>query len=275
VRAEAVARRAKFPARWPDSLGEDATIYREPTVNVTADNVARYEQPPMQLFRGERQLLDRYLAPDMRVLDLGSGSGRVTKHIAAAGARVWACDLNATALQVLRRSLHPSSVVSVILADARELPVPDCSFDMVVFAFNGIDFLHPESERFRALEEISRVLRPGGYFVFSSHNRLGMLLTPRGLRSRNAWRWRLRFALSGIPTKRYFLDTNGLLLYQAVPAEVVDQVNAHGGFRFLCAQNRSGHVNAMPLISLFSAWPSYVFIKEGFNADAAGPRPVG
>jgi len=50
----------------------------------------------MQLFRGERQLLDRYLAPDMRVLDLGSGSGRVTKHIAAAGARVWACDLNAT-----------------------------------------------------------------------------------------------------------------------------------------------------------------------------------
>src|SRR4030095_13396052 len=172
--------------------------------SVTAENVTRYVQPPThRLFGSERRILEEYWSPEMRVLDLGCGSGRVTKHMVSIGARVWACDLNASALRALRSNLVTNSTAAIFRADARQLPVADCSFAMVIFAFNGIDFLHPESDRFRALQEIGRILRPGGYFVFSSHNPLGMLLTPRGLRSWAHWRWRVRSLLSGERKERY------------------------------------------------------------------------
>ena len=58
-----------------------------------------------------------------------------------------------------------------IVADARDLSRFDsASFDFVLFSFNGIDYMDHQG-RIETLYEIRRVLRPGGVFVFSSHNR--------------------------------------------------------------------------------------------------------
>jgi SAM-dependent methyltransferase len=42
-------------------------------------------------------------------------------------------------------------------------------FDIVVFSYNGIDYV-PHDDRLRVLSEIRRVLRHGGTFAFSTHN---------------------------------------------------------------------------------------------------------
>ena len=54
--------------------------------------------------------------------------------------------------------------------DAADLKFPDSYFDYALFSFNGLDYLLPEEQRTKALQEIHRVLKPGGLFAFSSHN---------------------------------------------------------------------------------------------------------
>jgi SAM-dependent methyltransferase len=58
-----------------------------------------------------------------------------------------------------------------LCGDATNLQqIATASFDAAVFSLNGIDSIRTDSDRSRCFQEIARVLRPGGYFIFSSHN---------------------------------------------------------------------------------------------------------
>ncbi|HSB97236.1 MAG TPA: class I SAM-dependent methyltransferase, partial [Spongiibacteraceae bacterium] len=58
-------------------------------------------------------------------------------------------------------------------ADARSMPqFADASFDLVVFAWAGICMVD-HAGRLAILCEVQRVLRPGGYFIFSTYNQDG------------------------------------------------------------------------------------------------------
>ncbi len=59
--------------------------------------------------------------------------------------------------------------VEVHEMDACHLAFPDASFDTVFFPFHGIDYIYPDI--YVAVREARRVLKPGGVFIMSSHNR--------------------------------------------------------------------------------------------------------
>lgn len=238
----------------------------------TKENVARYKQPRFSTFRGERQLVDTLVQPGMRVLDLGCGSGRVTNCLLRRGACVVGCDLSRTALQELQENLSAHRGVAISHGDARHLPFRGCSFHVVMFAFAGIDFIYPEADRLEALREIERVLVPGGCFIFSSHNPLGTLLSPRGVRCWRAWRWRGQYLISGAWRKPYFPDYGGLLLYQALPQKVIKQVTTQTRMQFCLAVSRSGSVTSRTMLSILSAGPYYVFKSDAY-ADRQGTLP--
>lgn len=94
------------------------------------------------------------LAPGRTVVDVGAGTGKLTRLLPATGAEVWAVEPVAGMRQQLE-SLLPG--VRSIDAPAEAIPVDDASVDAVVVAQAFHWFDHQ-----RALAEIGRILRPGG-----------------------------------------------------------------------------------------------------------------
>ena len=88
------------------------------------------------------------------VLELGAGTGKLTRVIVALGHDVHATDPDRAMLSKLEANLPG---VHTVLAGAEDIPLPDRSVDVVVAAqaFHWFDLD-------RALPEIARVLRPGG-----------------------------------------------------------------------------------------------------------------
>lgn len=104
------------------------------------------------------------------VLELACGTGRVTKHLVnalAANGKLCATDLNMSMLQIAKERLSDPRIEWSV-ADAHELPFAVNSFDLVVCQF-GVMFF---AEKPQALNEIWRVLKPGGCFLFNTWGRL-------------------------------------------------------------------------------------------------------
>ncbi len=89
------------------------------------------------------------------VLELGAGTGKLTRELVALGHDVHATDPDETMLGVLQKALPD---VRTSVAGAEEIPLADRSVDVVVAAQSFHWFDHE-----RALPEIARVLRPGGH----------------------------------------------------------------------------------------------------------------
>jgi len=108
----------------------------------------------------ERVALLRWATPGPgdRALDVGCGTGHFSLMLAEAGAEVTGCDAS-KAMLTQARLKHPE--LRWHLADARELPYADASWDLV-FSVTMLEFI---DEPVRALDEMWRVLRPGGRLV--------------------------------------------------------------------------------------------------------------
>jgi ubiquinone/menaquinone biosynthesis C-methylase UbiE len=95
-----------------------------------------------------------HLAPGMRVLDLGAGTGKLTRGLLALGLDVVAVEPGEPMLAQLRAALPD---VEAVEGAAEAIPLPDASVDAVV-AGQAYHWFDPS----RAPTELRRVLRPGG-----------------------------------------------------------------------------------------------------------------
>lgn len=102
------------------------------------------------------------------VLDIGIGAGRTTRYLLPLASNYTGVDYSPDMVEAARQQF-PDTKLEV--CDARDLSAYGSGqFDFVLFSFNGLDCLSDEGRQ-RALAEIHRVLKPGGLFAFSSHNR--------------------------------------------------------------------------------------------------------
>jgi demethylmenaquinone methyltransferase/2-methoxy-6-polyprenyl-1,4-benzoquinol methylase len=97
-------------------------------------------------------------APGRTLLDACTGTGAIAKRAARAGAAVVAVDFTPAMLaRALRRSAGAG--IRFELADARDLPFADRSFDRAILAFALHDM--PRPVRLRVLAECVRTTREG------------------------------------------------------------------------------------------------------------------
>lgn len=116
----------------------------------------------------EAALVQRWVPRSSRILDLGVGTGRTYSDLAGRAADYVGVDYSEAMVEAARRRF-PGGRFEV--GDAADLSrFDDRSFDVVVFSYNGLDYVHPFERRQRALAEIHRVLSPGGVLVMSTHN---------------------------------------------------------------------------------------------------------
>jgi len=103
-----------------------------------------------------------------KVLDLGVGSGRTTPALLEISRDYLGVDYSPGMVETCRAKFPG---VAFECRDARELSaLPAGGFDLIVCAFNGLDYAS-HADRARILSGVCRLLKPGGDFAFSSHNR--------------------------------------------------------------------------------------------------------
>jgi len=103
-----------------------------------------------------------------RILDIGVGGGRTVKALLELSADYIGIDYVDEMVQACRTKFPG---VKFEHADARAMPqFADASFDLIVFAWAGICMVD-HAGRIAILKEIRRLLKPSGFFIFSSYNR--------------------------------------------------------------------------------------------------------
>jgi tellurite methyltransferase len=123
------------------------------------------------------QILRGNIAPGMRILDAGCGSGRNLLHLLREGYEVFALDADASAVEHVRRisgSLAtglPAQNFQVGLIE--KMPFPDEFADFVIC--NSVLHFARDTHQFRCmLDELWRVVRPGGVLFCRLGSRIGM-----------------------------------------------------------------------------------------------------
>lgn len=132
--------RARFGARHAD--------YRASTTHGGGEDLAR---------------LMALVAPAKRdrALDIATGAGHTAVALARAGADVTASDLTPRMLTETAESFSANQLSGkFVLADALALPLRESSFDIVTARMAPHHFPNPAA----FLEQVARVLRPGGRF---------------------------------------------------------------------------------------------------------------
>jgi len=106
--------------------------------------------------------------PDAHILDIGVGTGRFTLPLLERGYSVTGIDISEQMMQHLRAKVEHDARLTLLLADAQALPLPDTSVDVVM----AMQVLHLIPQWRTVLKEARRVLKQSGFLVVGSNQAL-------------------------------------------------------------------------------------------------------
>jgi ubiquinone/menaquinone biosynthesis C-methylase UbiE len=186
----------------------------------TASAVAAYSN--YHLLDEEAHLFAKYYQAGESVLDLACGMGRTTLLLHEMGMRVKGVDQSELFIETARRRLP---YLDLCVGSFDRIEERNDSYSHILISFNSIDLAFPESQRLETLRECVRILKPGGTFIFSSHNLKSLhLFSPCSILHPI---WKLRQAPKAFGQRRYVVE-DGMHVFYATRKFVIDQAEACG-----------------------------------------------
>ena len=171
---------------------------------ITPESLAHFDAAYMAYYPYLARYLDALPVEGRETLEIGLGFGTVGQTLAARGARYHGADIAAGPVAMMRdrlRRLGHAADGDIVQASALELPWSAESFDVVV----SIGCLHHTGDLPRAIEDVHRVLRPGGValvMLYNAHSFRRLVRVPR------AHLGTLRRRRNGEEQVRAMYDTN-------------------------------------------------------------------
>jgi 2-polyprenyl-6-hydroxyphenyl methylase / 3-demethylubiquinone-9 3-methyltransferase len=149
-------------------MRNDLTIYDSVADAWWSDDI-RWVRTLKNLVPGRLSWFDRQIDWQGKdVLDLGCAGGFMAEALATKGAQVTGIDPAAKAIDAARRHAQASGhSIRYDVGVGEALPYSDAAFDAVVC----VDVLEHVADLPAVLAQITRVLRPGGLFLFDTINR--------------------------------------------------------------------------------------------------------
>lgn len=147
----------------PRSLDFSERLQRDHYDEIAAEYEAHYSDACSLDYRRQfiyRPMFHGLSLGGMKVLDAMCGSGQTTEYLLENKASVTGLDISDVIVDSFKARWSGCEAVCRSLLDSG---VPDASFDCVVIV-GGLHHIHPHVSR--AVKEIHRVLKPGGYFCF-------------------------------------------------------------------------------------------------------------
>lgn len=136
---------------WDEHVAHAEEVARTPSFRTLRDQVLSLASP---------RSVDE-------VVDLGSGTGLLSLAVAPHSQHVWAVDISARMGDYLRTKAASQGLENIDIATASvtSLPLADGVADLVVsnYCFHHLC----DADKKRALEEVMRILAPGGRLVFA------------------------------------------------------------------------------------------------------------
>lgn len=99
----------------------------------------------------------------LRVLDLGSGTGKNSIFLAERGCEVTGMEISETAIALAEGRANEAGVMCTFLRHSigEDFPLRDSEFDIIIDVVSSNSLT--EAERTAYIKEVNRVLKPGGY----------------------------------------------------------------------------------------------------------------
>jgi len=112
------------------------------------------------------------LSKGAKILDVGCGAGRMAKEVASRGYEVFGMDYSYNMVKKANTicSIGTKSDIDFLQGDIESLPFKDSVLDMVL-CLGVITYLKSEE---KALQEISRILKPNGILILSILNKVSL-----------------------------------------------------------------------------------------------------
>ena len=155
-------------AFWTELCGTGLAKQLE-IIDHSPESLRRFDEAYFGIYPYLKQYVGEEVVSGRRVLEVGLGYGTLSQFLIESGADYHGLDISHGPVEMVRgrmRVIGRGTEAQVVQGSALEIPHEDGSLDTVV----SIGCLHHTGDLLNSIEEVARVLKPGGTAVIMIYN---------------------------------------------------------------------------------------------------------